>query len=93
MIITPVFTEKSLKLAKQGKYTFKVGRTATKAAVKTEIAGLFKVHVTGIKTISVHGEAKRNAKGKKYRTNDGKKAMVTLKEGEKINIFEESKKQ
>lgn len=92
MIITPVFTEKSLQMSKEGKYSFWVPRTADKLSLKSEIAKIFGVHVLTIKTISVPGEAKRNAKGKKVRVLALKKAIVTLKDGEKIDLFEETKK-
>lgn len=89
--MTPIFTEKSLKLAKQGKYSFWVDKNANKLFIKSAVAKAFGVHVTDIKTISVKGETKRNAKGKKSRLTGGKKAIVSLKEGEKIDIFEEKK--
>jgi ribosomal protein L23 len=91
-MITPIFTEKSLKMAKEGKYSFWVDRRKNKNALKAEIAKLFGVHVMTIKTINVKGETGRNMKGVKYATKLNKKAMVTLKEKEKIDIFEESKK-
>ncbi len=90
--ITPVFTEKSLQLASLGKYTFWVDKYANKMTIKAEIAKLFGVHVLTIKTISVSGEARRNAKGKKYTVLSQKKAIVTLKDKEKIDLFEETKK-
>lgn len=91
-MITPIFTEKSLKLAKEGKYSFWVGRTADKAGLKAEIAKLFGVHVVGIRTISSAPETGRNARGVKFATIRNKKAIVTLKDKEKIDLFEESKK-
>lgn len=92
ILITPVFTEKSLGLAKLGKYTFWVDSYANKAVIKAEIAKLFGVHVVTIKTLNMAGEARRNAKGKKYQVLSKKKAIVTLKDKEKIDIFEETKK-
>ncbi len=92
MLITPIFTEKSLKLAKIGKYSFWVGRTAGKAGIKAEIAKLFGVHVIGIRTISTPPEAGRNARGVKFATVRNKKAIITLKDKEKIDLFEEGKK-
>lgn len=91
-MITPVFTEKSLRLAKAGKYSFWVERTAGKMAIKDEINKIFGVNVMEIKTITTHGEAKRNNKGKKYMVLSTKKAIVTLKDGKKLEIFEEPKK-
>jgi len=91
-MITPIFTEKSLGLAKQGKYSFWVGRKSNKMALKSEIAKLFGVHVVSVKTISTSGEKGRNARGVKFSTIRNKKAIVTLKDKEKIDLFEQSKK-
>ncbi|KKQ92059.1 MAG: 50S ribosomal protein L23, large subunit ribosomal protein L23 [Microgenomates group bacterium GW2011_GWC1_39_7b] len=91
-MITPIFTEKSLKLAKEGKYTFWVGKKQDKLSLKAQIAKLFGVHVIDIKTVTTSGEVKKNNRGVKVTTLRGKKAIVTLKEGEKIDLFEESKK-
>ncbi|HET7099261.1 MAG TPA: 50S ribosomal protein L23 [Patescibacteria group bacterium] len=91
-MIKPVYTEKSLSLAKLGKYTFWVEVNADKMRLKSEIAKLFGVTVISIKTITVSGEAKRTAKGKKYNVIPTKKAIVTLKAGDKIDAFEEPKK-
>ncbi|HKC04787.1 MAG TPA: 50S ribosomal protein L23 [Patescibacteria group bacterium] len=91
-MITPIFTEKSLKLAKEGKYSFWVGRRANKSGLKSEIAKLFGVHVIGIRTISTSPEKGRNARGVKFSTVRNKKAIVTLKDKEKIDLFEQSKK-
>ena len=91
-MITPIFTEKSLKMAKQGQYSFWVGRRANKMSLKAEIAKLFGVHVIGIRTVSTPPEAGRNARGVKFATVRNKKAIVTLKDGEKLEIFEEPKK-
>ena len=90
-MIKPVFTEKSSKMAKEGKYTFWVDRGLTKNAIKALVAKQFGVHVVGIKTISVAGEVKRNVKGKKITVKGAKKAIVTLKAKEKIDVFEEKK--
>ncbi|KKU09339.1 MAG: 50S ribosomal protein L23 [Candidatus Woesebacteria bacterium GW2011_GWB1_45_5] len=90
-MLKPVFTEKSLKAAKEGKYTFWVGRNMNKGAIKSEVGSVFGVHVISIKTITVSGEHKKNQKGKKITVMGRKKAIVTLKDKEKINIFEEKK--
>jgi ribosomal protein L23 len=91
-MIKPVFTEKSTKMAKEGKYTFWVEANADKMGLKSEIAKLFGVHVTSIKTIKKAGEKGRTARGKKFNKLSSKKAIVTLKGDEKIDVFEESKK-
>lgn len=91
-MIKPVFTEKSTQMAKMGKYTFWVDVDSDKMGLKALIAKLFGVHVTSIKTIKKAGEKGRTARGKKFNKLASKKAVVTLKAGEKIEIFEESKK-
>jgi large subunit ribosomal protein L23 len=91
-MIKPVFTEKSLKSAKIGKYTFWVDRAMAKNSIKAEISKLFGVTVIDIKTILNKGEKGRNMRGVKFSTQLRKKAIVTLKDKEKIDIFEESKK-
>ncbi len=91
-MLKPVFTEKSLRLAKEGKYTFWVNGDADKMGIKSEIARTFGVKVVSIKTIKVGNETGKNAKGNKFSKIGGKKAIVNLKDGDKIGIFEESKK-
>lgn len=91
-MLKPVFTEKSLKQAHEGKYSFWVDKNMTKNEIKSEISKLFGVHVLSVKTILVKGENGRNMRGKKYSVKPAKKAIVSLKEKEKIDLFEESKK-
>lgn len=91
-MLKPIFTEKSTKMAKMGKYTFWVEPNSNKMSLKAEVARIFGVHVTSIKTIKKAGEKGRTAKGKKFNRLASKKAIVTIKDGEKIDIFEESKK-
>ena len=91
-MITPVFTEKSLKLAKGGKYTFLVGIKDSKPGLKSLIGKMFNVHVSNVRTITSPAEVKRNQRGRKITIKPSKKVIVTLKEGDKIEIFEESKK-
>ncbi len=91
-MIKPIFTEKSVRLAKEGKYTFMVGTGDDKSGLKALISRLFNVHVKTIKTIRIKGETKRNLKGVKVTKMAYKKAIVTLKDGEKIDLFEERKK-
>ena len=90
-MLKPVFTEKSLKLAKAGKYSFWVDKNLTKSEIKSEIVELFGVHVLSVKTIVIKGETGRNARGKRYSVKPTKKAIVSLKEKEKIDLFEEKK--
>lgn len=91
-MITPVFTEKTTKLAKEGKYTFSVNPGSGKSILKSEVAKLFGVHVKSIKTIKIGSEKKRSQRGKNQFLGETKKAIVTLKEGEKIDLFHEKPK-
>ena len=92
MKLIPIFTEKSTGLAKQGKYTFGVDVKVTKNQVRAELLKVFGVHTKDIRTIKNVGEEKRNQKGKKIRIAASKKAIVTIAEGEKLDVFEEKKK-
>jgi len=91
-MLRPIFTEKTLKLAKEGKYSFWVERSDTKAGIKSEISKLFGVHVVKIWTITSSAESGRNARGTKFTVHKAKKAVVVLKDKEKIDLFEETKK-
>lgn len=87
-----MFTEKSLREAKLGTYTFRVESGMDKKQIAAKIAQLFGVTVTGVRTARTGPEKGRNAKGRKFSKAAVKKAMVTLKSGDKIDIFEEGKK-
>lgn len=87
IIYKPLISEKSYDLTEQRKYTFKVDKRATKPQIRQAVQEIFKVGVTGVNTINMQGKMKRQgwARG---RRSDWKKAIVTLKEGDKIEIFE-----
>lgn len=91
-MLEPILTEKSTKLAKEGKYTFRVGVTVNKFQVKTLIESTFGVHVIEVKTLNNKKKVAKNSQGKKRTTPAYKKAIVTLKKDEKIDLFEEKKK-
>jgi large subunit ribosomal protein L23 len=85
-LVEPWITEKTHGAIAYGKYTFKVTGDATKKQVKTAIEGVYKVHVEKINV--VNGKPKRKAYGRHMGIKAGiKKATVTLKEGEKIELF------
>jgi large subunit ribosomal protein L23 len=69
-----------------------VERGMNKKQIAAEVARIFGVTVTGVNTIKIAGEKGRNAKGNNFSVIAGKKAIVTLKEGDKISLFEEGKK-
>ncbi len=83
----PVITEKSSLLQEQGRYVFEVARSATKPLVKEAVEKAFNVHVIGVNISNVHGKRKRF--GMRITPQSSwKKAVVTLKQGERIEIFE-----
>jgi large subunit ribosomal protein L23 len=91
-MLKPVFTEKSIKNAKLGNYTFRVTPTMNKKQIAALISKIFTVKVTKVRTMKTGGEKGRNAKGRNFSVKANKKAIVTLKSGDKISIFEEGKK-
>lgn len=91
-MLKPVFTEKSLREAKNGNYTFQVSTNMTKNQIAVKIAQIFGVKVTGVRTTKIGPEKGRTARGKKFANLAVKKAIVSLKSGDKIDVFEEGKK-
>lgn len=86
-ILAPVVSEKSFRLASLGQYTFVVDPTATASDVAHAIARLYDVSVTGVRTLKMRGKATRY-KGVTGRRANWKKALVTLKSGQRIAGFE-----
>lgn len=83
----PLITEKNSLLQIQGKYAFKVAAKANKGQVKQAVETAFKVNVTGVNIITVHGKQRRVGR-QQVLTPPWKKAIVTLKPGDKIELFE-----
>ena len=84
----PLYTEKGLNLKdKENKIIFRVKKSANKSEIKKAVEKIFKVKVADVNTINVLGKKKRVGKfsGK---TSDWKKAIVTLKKGEKLELGE-----
>ena len=86
VIIRPVVSERSFDLMAQNKYTFEVARDAHKREIADAVEKLFDVHVVKVNTISVKPKPKRVRYQMGY-TRSWKKAVVTLAEGESIEIF------
>ena len=78
-----VRTEKSSTQEKQGKYLFRVADSATKIDIKYAVQQIYKVKVSDVNTVNTIGKLKR-VRAKAGYTTGWKKAIVTLKEGEKI---------
>ena len=87
IIIKPVVTEKSMNLLADNKYTFIVDKRSNKTEIKNAIEDIFKVKVDKVYTLIVKGKPKRMGKFV-GRTSDRKKAIVSLKSGQKIKLFE-----
>lgn len=87
IIIKPVVTEKSMNLLAENKYTFIVDKRANKTEIKNAVEGIFKVKVEKVATVMSKGKLKRMGRFE-GKTPDRKKAIVTLKPGHKIRLFE-----
>jgi large subunit ribosomal protein L23 len=85
VIVAPHITEKSTLLSEHNAVVFKVARDASKPEIKAAVEALFGVTVTGVNTMVAKGKTKR-WKGEAYRRTDAKKAVVTLAEGQQIDI-------
>ena len=84
-IISPFVTEKSTNLSEQNKIVFKVPSSANKKNLKNNIEKLFKVNVTKINIINKQNRTKV-ARGKKIKVSGFKKAIITLKKGQSIDL-------
>jgi len=87
VLIRPVISEKSYVLSATGKYTFRVHPDAHKTEIRQAVEALFDVHVVEVRTASVKSKPKRRGVTK-GRTRRWKKAMVQVREGETIPIFQ-----
>ena len=85
MIISPVITEKATSLSEFNKVVFKIHKGASKNSIKKNIEKIFKVNVIKINTINLKGKTKI-VKGKKSSTPGYRKAIVTLKKGQSIDL-------
>ena len=85
IVLAPHITEKSTMLSENNAVVFKVAGTASKPEIKAAVEALFNVKVTGVNTIVQKGKTKR-WKGTPYTRSDFKKAIVTLAEGQSIDI-------
>jgi large subunit ribosomal protein L23 len=90
IVLAPHITEKSTMLSETNSVVFKVAPSATKPEIKAAVEALFGVKVTGVNTMVSKGKTKR-WKGRPYQRSDVKKAVVTLAEGQSIDITEGAK--
>ncbi|MFH1841039.1 MAG: 50S ribosomal protein L23 [Candidatus Shapirobacteria bacterium] len=87
IIKKPVITEKTMKLASTGWFTFEVDLRANKNQIREVVAEAFKVKVMEVKTARQKGKEKRRRSGGTSRKPDRKKAIVKLAPGQKIDLF------
>ncbi len=85
VIVGPVVTEKATTSSEQNKVVFKVSKTATKPQIKAAVEKLFDVKVTGVNTLVTKGKVKA-FRGRLGQRSDVKKAVVTLAEGQSIDV-------
>ena len=85
VLVAPHITEKSTMLSETNAVVFKVANKATKPEIKAAIEAIYGRTVKNVNTIVVKGKSKR-WKGKPYERSDEKKAIVTLAEGQSIDI-------
>ena len=84
-IISPVVTEKSTNLSDQNKIVFKVNRNFNKKLIKKNVEKIFKVEVTKVNIVNKKTKIK-STRGKKVKISGYKKAIVTLKKGQNIDL-------
>jgi large subunit ribosomal protein L23 len=87
VLLSPIVSEKSYSLIADRKYTFRVHRDAHKTQIRQAVEQLFDVHVTAVNVSKTQPKAKRRGYTKGYRPGY-KKAIVQVREGETIPIFE-----
>jgi large subunit ribosomal protein L23 len=83
----PLITEKSTSLQALNKYAFEIADGANKTMIKQAVEKAFKVTVTGVNVVTMQGKMRRMGR-REIHTNPWKKAIVTLKPGDKIEFFE-----
>ena len=86
ILLAPVVSEKSYGLLDENKYTFLVAPHANKTEIKIAVETVFKVNVTGVNTINRPGKKRRTRYGYGKRP-DTKRAIVSVAEGQRIDIF------
>ena len=86
VIIRPVVSERTFDLMGQNKYTFEVAKDAPKEEIRDAVEKIFNVHVVKVNTVNVKPKNKR-VRFVQGKTRNWKKAIVTIAEGESIEIF------
>ena len=86
ILLRPVISEKSYRLADDGKYTFVVAPDANRTQIRQAVEEVFKVKVTGVNTLNRPGKRRRTRFGWGKRA-DTKRAIVSVAEGDRIDLF------
>ena len=86
VLLRPVISEKSYRLADDGKYTFVVAPHANRTQIRQAVEAVFNVHVTSVNTLNRPGKRRRTRYGWGKRP-DTKRAIVSLAEGDRIDVF------
>jgi large subunit ribosomal protein L23 len=86
VLVRPVISEKSYRLADEGKYTFVVAPDANRTQIRQAVEQVFGVRVTGVNTLNRPGKRRRTRFGWGTRP-DTKRAIVSVAEGERIDVF------
>ncbi len=85
VVVRPIITEKSTLVGEHNQLVFEVAKTASKPEIKAAIEALFNVKVTNVNTLVQKGKVKK-WRGQPYRRSDLKKAIVTLADGQSIDV-------
>jgi len=85
IVVKPVITEKSTLVSEYNQVVFQVARDATKPQIKAAIEALYGVKVLAVNTMVAKGKTKR-WRGQEYRRSDVKKAVVTVADGDRIDV-------
>jgi len=92
MKLEPILTEKTMNEAKNGNYSFWVDKNINKFQIKKIISDVFGVTVVKVRTVNYKSRKTKTYQGKLKTVKSKKKAIVRLKDKEKIDLFEEKKK-
>ncbi len=93
IILRPVITEKTMAGMEKGKYAFRVDPRATKVDIRQAIERIYRVRVAKVNTLNVKGKPRRQSRFHAGHTPRWKKAIVTLAEGQTIDVFDRVEEQ
>ena len=88
VLVRPLITEKATMLTGENKYAFRVDPRANKIQIRQAVEAAFDVRVTAVNVLNVKGKRRRLGRRSPGKSPDWKKAIVTLAEGDKLEIFE-----